>query len=146
VGSVNKVILIGNLGRDLELRYTATGMAVGTLNMATTETWTDKAGEKHEKTEWHRVLLWGKVAESLSEYLVKGKQVYVEGRLQMREWTDKDGNKRYATEVRSDRVVLLGGPRDDGRKSRRFEESEIEDAPQKASVEDDEDDDRIPFD
>jgi single-strand DNA-binding protein len=109
MGSVNKVILVGNLGRDAELRYTPGGAAVATLNMATTEVWTDKGGQRQEKTEWHRVVFWGKVAESLTEYLTKGKQVYIEGRLETRQWNDKDGNKRYTTEIRGDRVVLLGG-------------------------------------
>ena len=115
MGSVNKVILVGNLGRDAELRYTPGGAAVATLNMATTEVWTDKGGQRQEKTEWHRVVLWGKTAESLNEYLTKGKQVYVEGRLQTRQWDDKDGNKRYTTEIRGDRVVLLGGGGGGGR-------------------------------
>jgi single-strand DNA-binding protein len=109
MGSVNKVILVGNLGRDAELRYTPGGAAVATLNMATTEVWNDKGGQRQEKTEWHRIVLWGKTAESLNEYLTKGKQIYVEGRLQTRQWDDKDGNKRYTTEIRGDRVVLLGG-------------------------------------
>jgi single-strand DNA-binding protein len=109
MGSVNKVILVGNLGRDAELRYTPGGAAVATLSLATTEVWNDKSGQKQEKTEWHRVILWGKTAESLSEYLTKGKQIYVEGRLQTREWNDKDGNKRYTTEIRGDRLVLLSG-------------------------------------
>ena len=110
MGSVNKVILVGNLGRDAELRYTPGGAPVATLNIATTEVWNDKAsGQKQEKTEWHRVVLWGKSAESLSEYLTKGKQIYVEGRLQTRKWQDKDGNDKYSTEVRSDRIVLLSG-------------------------------------
>jgi single-strand DNA-binding protein len=109
MGSVNKVILVGNLGRDAELRYTPGGAAVATINMATTEVWNDKGGQRQEKTEWHRVVLWGKTAESLTEYLTKGKQVYVEGRLQTRQWDDKDGNKRYTTEIRGDRIVLLGG-------------------------------------
>jgi single-strand DNA-binding protein len=109
MGSVNKVILVGNLGRDAELRYTPGGAAVATLNMATTEVWNDKGGQRQEKTEWHRVVLWGKQAESLSEYLTKGKQIYIEGRLQTRQWDDKDGNKRYTTEIRADRVTLLGG-------------------------------------
>jgi single-strand DNA-binding protein len=109
MGSVNKVILVGNLGRDAELRYTPAGAAVATLNMATTEVWNDKAGQRQEKTEWHRVVVWGKTAESLNEYLTKGKQIYVEGRLQTRQWDDKDGNKRYTTEIRGDRIVLLGG-------------------------------------
>jgi single-strand DNA-binding protein len=109
MGSVNKVILVGNLGRDAELRYTPGGAPVATLNLATTEVWNDKGGQRQEKTEWHRVVLWGKTAESLNEYLVKGKQIYVEGRLQTRQWDDKDGNKRYTTEIRGDRIVLLGG-------------------------------------
>jgi single-strand DNA-binding protein len=109
MGSVNKVILVGNLGRDAELRYTPGGAPVATLNMATTEVWNDKGGQRQEKTEWHRVVLWGKTAESLSEYLTKGKQIYVEGRLQTRKWEDKDGKERYTTEVRGDRVVLLSG-------------------------------------
>jgi single-strand DNA-binding protein len=109
MGSVNKVILVGNLGRDAELRYTPGGSPVATLNLATTEVWNDKAGQRQEKTEWHRVVLWGKTAESLSEYLTKGKQLYIEGRLQTRQWDDKDGNKRYTTEIRGDKIVLLGG-------------------------------------
>jgi single-strand DNA-binding protein len=110
MGSVNKVILVGNLGRDAELRYTPGGAPVATLNLATTEVWNDKAsGQKQEKTEWHRIVLWGKSAEALSEYLTKGKQIYVEGRLQTRKWQDKDGNDKYSTEIRSDRIVLLGG-------------------------------------
>jgi single-strand DNA-binding protein len=109
MGSVNKVILVGNLGRDAELRYTPGGSPVATLSLATTEIWNDKAGQRQEKTEWHRVVLWGKTAESLNEYLTKGKQIYVEGRLQTRQWDDKDGNKRYTTEIRGDRIVLLGG-------------------------------------
>jgi single-strand DNA-binding protein len=107
--SVNKVILVGNLGRDSELRYTPGGQPVATLNLATTERWNDKQGQRQEKTEWHRCVLWGKTAESLNEYLTKGKQIYVEGRLQTRKWTDKDGTDRYTTEIRVDRVVLLGG-------------------------------------
>ena len=115
MGSVNKVILVGNLGRDAELRYTPGGAAVATLNLATTEVWNDKGGQRQEKTEWHRIVLWGKQAESLQEYLTKGKQIYVEGRLQTRQWDDKDGNKRYTTEIRGDRLVLLGGGSGGGR-------------------------------
>jgi single-strand DNA-binding protein len=109
MGSVNKVILVGNLGRDAEIRVTPGGASVATLNLATTEVWNDKQGQKQEKTEWHRIVLWGRQAESLQEYLVKGKQIYVEGRLQTRQWDDKDGNKRYTTEIKADRVTLLGG-------------------------------------
>ena len=109
MGSVNKVILVGNLGRDAELRYTPGGAAVSTLNLATTEVWNDRNNQRQEKTEWHRVVLWGKPAESLQEYLTKGKQIYVEGKLQTRQWDDKDGHKRYTTEIKADRVTLLGG-------------------------------------
>jgi single-strand DNA-binding protein len=115
MGSVNKVILVGNLGRDAELRYTPGGAAVATLNLATTEVFKDREGQKKEDTQWHRVILWGKTAETLQDYLTKGKQIYVEGKLQTRKWKDKEGNDRYTTEVRGDRVVLLsGGGRGDG--------------------------------
>lgn len=118
MASVNKVILIGHLGRDAEVRYTPAGAAVGTLNLATTEVWTDKqSGQKQEKTEWHRVVLWGKTAESLAEYLTKGKQVYIEGKLSTRKWQDKDGNDKYTTEIRADKVTLLGGAPSESRAS-----------------------------
>jgi single-strand DNA-binding protein len=109
MGSVNKVILVGNLGRDAELRYTPGGAAVAKFSLATTEKWTDKSGSLQERTEWHNIDLWGKQAETLNEYLRKGKQVYIEGRLQTDEYTDKEGNKKKTTRVRCDRVVLLGG-------------------------------------
>ena len=108
MASVNKVILVGNLGRDPELRFTPGGTAVANLSVATNEGWTDKAGQKQERTEWHRVVVWGKQAQIAGDYLQKGKQVYVEGSLQTREWNDRDGNKRYTTEVRAQRVVMLG--------------------------------------
>ena len=108
MGSVNKVILVGNLGRDAEVRYTPSGAAVAKFSVATTEVWNDKAGQRQERTEWHNIDLWGKQAESLQEYLRKGKQIYLEGRLQTDEYTDKDGIKRKSTRVRCDRVVLLG--------------------------------------
>lgn len=115
MGSLNKVQIIGNLGRDAELRYTQGGSAVATLNVATTEVWNDKSsGEKKEKTEWHRCVMWGQQAERLSEYLTKGKQVYLEGKLQTRKWQDKDGNDKYTTEINVFSVVLLGGGRDNG--------------------------------
>ena len=110
MGSVNKVILVGNLGKDAEVRYTTGGSAVATISVATTEVWNDKSsGERQEKTEWHRVVIWGKTAENLKDYLTKGKQIYVEGKLQTRKWQDRDGNDKYTTEIRSDRIVLLGG-------------------------------------
>ena len=109
MGSVNRVILVGNLGRDAEVRHTANGQAVATLNLATTENWKDKEGQRQEKTEWHRVVVWGKTAEALGQYLTKGKQIAIEGRIETRQWDDKDGNKRYTTEIKADRVTLLGG-------------------------------------
>jgi len=109
MGSVNKVILVGNLGKDAELRYTAGGSPVATVRLATTDRFKDKDGQWQDQTEWHSVVIWGKTAESLAEYLRKGKQIYVEGRLQTRAWDDREGKKRYTTEVKADRVVLLGG-------------------------------------
>jgi len=123
MGSVNKVILVGNLGRDAELRYTPGGAAVATINMATTDVYKDREGQKKEDTQWHRVVLWGRTAESLHEYLTKGKQIYVEGRLQTRKWTDKDGVEKYTTEIRGDRVVLLGGGGGGGQRGGRSAEA-----------------------
>jgi single-strand DNA-binding protein len=114
MGSVNKAILVGNLGRDAEMRFTAGGTAVATVSLATTEKFTDKEGQKREDTQWHRIVIWGKTAQSLHEYLTKGKQIYVEGRIQTREWTDKEGKPVKTTEIRADRVVLLGGGGDRG--------------------------------
>ncbi|NJD88359.1 MAG: single-stranded DNA-binding protein [Betaproteobacteria bacterium] len=108
MASVNKVILIGNLGRDPETRYMPDGGAVTNVSIATTETWKDKSGEKQEKTEWHRVAFFGKLAEIAGEYLKKGSQVYVEGRLQTRKWQDKDGQDKYTTEIVADRMQMLG--------------------------------------
>ena len=109
MGSVNKAILVGNLGRDAEMRFTSGGTPVATVSLATTERYTDRDGQKKEDTQWHRVVIWGKTAESIHEYLTKGKQIYVEGRIQTKEWTDKEGQKVKTTEIRADRVVLLGG-------------------------------------
>jgi single-strand DNA-binding protein len=109
MGTVNRVILVGNLGRDAELRRTGTGTAVANFSLATTEVFKDREGQRKEETEWHRVALMGKQAESVADYLVKGKQVYVEGRLRTREWQDKEGNKRTTTEIIANRLVLLGG-------------------------------------
>src|SRR3954469_18480883 len=117
-GSVNKVILVGNLGRDPEVRYTPSGQSVANFTVATNEAWTDKAGQKQERTEWHRVVVWGKAAENCGEYLSKGRSVYVEGRLQTREWTNKEGAKQYTTEVVANPVggvvFLSGGERGAG--------------------------------
>ncbi|WP_257452236.1 single-stranded DNA-binding protein [Archangium lipolyticum] len=108
-GGVNKVILIGNLGADPEVRFTPGGQAVANFRIATSDTWTDKNGQKQERTEWHRIVVWGKLAELCGEYLKKGRQCYVEGRLQTREWTDKEGRKNYTTEVVANGVTFLGG-------------------------------------
>src|SRR5450755_4305307 len=108
MASVNKVILIGNLGRDPETRYMPDGGAVTNISVATTDVWKDKGGEKQERTEWHRVAFFGKLAEIAGEYLKKGSQVYVEGRLQTRKWQDKEGVDKYTTEVIADRMQMLG--------------------------------------
>ncbi len=114
MASVNKVILLGNLGRDPETRYTTGGDAVTNLNIATSEQWKDKSGEKQERTEWHRVVLFGRQAEIAAEYLKKGRSVYIEGRLQTRKYTDKEGVEKYSTEIVADRMQLIGGARDGG--------------------------------
>ncbi|NVJ19024.1 single-stranded DNA-binding protein, partial [Myxococcus sp. AM010] len=108
-GGVNKVILIGNLGADPEVRFTPGGQAVANFRIATSESWVDKNGQKQERTEWHRIVVWGKLAELCGEYLKKGRQCYVEGRLQTREWTDKENRKNYTTEVVANAVTFLGG-------------------------------------
>ena len=108
MASVNKVILIGNLGRDPEIRFTPGGAQVCNFTLATNEQWKDKSGQRQERTEWHRIVVWGKQAEICKEYLAKGRQVYVEGSLQTREWNDRDGNKRTTTEIRAIRIQLLG--------------------------------------
>ena len=109
MASVNKVILVGNLGKDPELRYTPGGQAVCDLRIATTDSFTGRDGEKKESTEWHTVVVWGKQAENCKEYLSKGRQIYIEGRLQTRSWEDRDGKKRYTTEVVAEVVQFLGG-------------------------------------
>jgi single-strand DNA-binding protein len=114
MAGVNKAILIGNLGSDPELRYTQNGQGVATFNIATSENWTDKAGERQERTEWHRIVAWGKTGELCAQYLSKGRTVYIEGRIQTRDWEDKDGNKRYTTEIVANTVQFLGGPRSEG--------------------------------
>jgi single-strand DNA-binding protein len=113
MAGVNKAILVGNLGRDPELRYTQNGQAVVNFTLATSETWTDKSGERVERTEWHRIVVWGKTGEMCAQYLSKGRTVYVEGRIQTREWEDKDGNKRYTTEINAQTVNFIG-PRTGG--------------------------------
>jgi len=108
MASVNKVILIGNLGADPETRYLPSGDAVANIRIATTEVWKDKGGEKQEHTEWHRIAFFGKLAEIAGEYLKKGSPVYIEGRIRTRKWQDKEGQDRYSTEIVADRMQLLG--------------------------------------
>jgi single-strand DNA-binding protein len=118
MSSLNKVILIGNLGRDPEMRYTQAGEPIANFTLATNERWTDKTGNKQERTEWHRVEVFGKQAQIVRDYLTKGRSVYIEGSIRYDEWTDKDGNKRNTTKIRvsgpGSRVVLLGGRGDGG--------------------------------
>lgn len=109
MSSVNKVILLGRLGSDPEVRFTAGGQAVANFRIATSESWKDKSGQKQERTEWHRIVVWGKLAELCGEYLKKGRQVYLEGKIQTQEWTDKEGKKNYTTEIIAQHVTFLGG-------------------------------------
>jgi single-strand DNA-binding protein len=135
MASVNKVILIGNLGSDPEVKYTPSGTAVANFNIATNESWVTKDGKKEERTEWHKIVVWSKLAELCGEYLAKGRPVYLEGRLQTRDWNDKDGNKRYTTEIVAQTIQFLGGP---GERGERGEGRMEEAAPVEA-------DDDIPF-
>ena len=107
--SVNKVILVGNLGKDPDVRYTQTGSAVANFSIATSEQWNDRDGKRQERTEWHNIVVWGKQAESCGQYLSKGRQVYVEGSIRTRSYDDKSGNKRYITEIVAQRIHFLGG-------------------------------------
>lgn len=110
MAGINKVILVGHLGADPEMKYTGTGLGVCKFNLATTERWNGKDGQKQERTEWHRIIIWGKLGELCNEYLKKGRQAYVEGRLQTRSWDDKEGNKKYTTEIVANTVQFLGSP------------------------------------
>jgi single-strand DNA-binding protein len=112
--SLNKVMLIGNLGKDPELRFTPSGRAVARFSLATSEQWTDQQGQKQDRTEWHNVVVWGKQAETCGQYLSKGRQVFIEGSIRSRQYDDKEGQKRYITEVIAQRVQFLGGGRGDG--------------------------------
>jgi single-strand DNA-binding protein len=111
MGSVNKVILLGNLGADPEIKYTPSNKPVCNLSLATNEVWKDKSGQKQERVEWHRVTIWGDMAENCQKYLSKGSQIYLEGKIQTRTWDDKEGKKRYSTEIVAEKVVFLGGGR-----------------------------------
>ena len=120
---LNKAILIGNLGADPETRYTQDGTCVCNIRIATTERYKDRNGERQERTEWHRVVLWGKLGEIANQYLRKGSQVYIEGRIETRKWTDRDGNDRYTTEIRASEMKMLGGRGEGGQRSAAASES-----------------------
>ncbi len=107
--SLNKVLLLGNLGKDPEVRYTSSGRAVATFTLATSQQWRDQDGNDQERTEWHRVVAWGRLGEVCGEYLSKGKQVFIEGRIQSREWEDQEGNKRTTVEIIANDMIMLGG-------------------------------------
>jgi single-strand DNA-binding protein len=138
---LNKAILIGNLGKDPEVRYTPSGLGVANFNIATSETWTNKEGEKETRTEWHRIVAFGKLAEICGEYLSKGKQVYIEGRIQTRDWEDQNGVKRYTTEVVANQMLMLGS-RDsaDTARAQSSSSKDFQEAPSPGF-----DDDDIPF-
>lgn len=139
MASVNKVILVGNLGKDPDVRYSAGGDALATISLATSESWRDKATwEKKEKSEWHRCTFFGRLAEVVGEYLKKGSTVYVEGKLSTRKWTDKSGQDRYTTEVVCERMQMLGG-----KPEQQQERQQERPAPAKSGFEDMADD--IPF-
>ena len=143
MSGVNKVILIGNLGSDPQVRYTPTGTAVANFNIATTERYNNKAGEREERTEWHRIVAWGKLAEICQQYLKKGKQVYIEGRLQTRQWEDQQGQKRQSTEIVAQNMQMLGRAGESGVAGGggggdfASQEMPSEPAPQTASTDDD---------
>jgi len=126
-GSLNKVQLIGHLGADPESRFTTSGSAVTNFNLATNESWKSAEGDAKEKTEWHRVVLFGKMAETAAEYMKKGQLVYIEGRLQTRSWEDKDNVKRYTTEILCDTFTMLGRKSDDSRAESSAKTSEQDD-------------------
>lgn len=144
MSGVNKVILIGNLGANPELRYTQGQQAVANLRLATTEKWTDKSGQKQEATEWHRVVVWGKQAEICGQYLTKGRQVFIEGSIRTRQWQDQQGQKRYTTEIVARNVQMLGGRGE----QRPTDDSEATIPPDESALRDDfggGPDDDIPF-
>ena len=128
MAGVNKAIIMGHLGRDPEVRYQQSGAAIATLNIATSETYKDRDGNKQERTEWHRVVLFGRTAEVAGEYLRKGSMAYVEGRLQTRKWTDKEGQDRYTTEIQADTMKMLGS-KPDGQRHENSQDDGYEPAP-----------------
>jgi single-strand DNA-binding protein len=126
MASLNKVMLIGNLGKDPEVRYTTSGTAVAGFSIATSERFKNKNGEWEDRTEWHNITLWGRLAEIAGEYLAKGRTVYIEGRLQTRKWQDRDGRDRYTTEIVGEKMQMLGGKGEGGGRTRAPEEPSYE--------------------
>ena len=140
MASINKAILIGNLGKDPELRYTPSGQAVASFSIATTRKWRDNEGQSQEQTEWHNIIVWGKQAENANEYLQKGRSVYIEGRIQNRSYEDKDGNKRYISEVVAQTVQYLGSKGDQSNTNKQSQQQPSDTPPEVSS-----DDDDLPF-
>ena len=149
MASVNKVILVGNLGKDPEVRYMPNGDAVANFSIATTDTWKDKNGMRQERTEWHNISMYRRLAEIAGEYLKKGSSVYVEGRLQTRKWQDKNGQDRYTTEIICDQMQMLGGKGGGEGKREEYDDSPppppVHRAPQQAASRPEDMDDDIPF-
>lgn len=148
--SLNKAMIIGRLGSDPEVRYAQSGTAMGNFNLATNESWMDKSGQRQEKTEWHRIVVFGKQAENCAKYLKKGRQAYVEGRIQTREWEDRDGNKRTTTEIVAQTVQFLdgvsgGAERFEGGGERSFNQRDSGPPQQESNFDQSFNDDDIPF-
>lgn len=135
--SVNKVILLGRIGKTPEIKYTPNGSAVANFSVATSESWKDKSGDKKEKTEWHNIVVWGKLAEIVGKYMDKGTEVYIEGKLQTRSWEDKNGTKRYTTEILAETVQMTsGGKRKDGESAKADDHGQDHSSPMDESVAD----------
>ena len=141
---VNKAIILGTLGQDPEVRYTANGTAVANFSVATNEVWKDKQGDQQERVEWHKIVIWGKLAEIAEKYLMKGKQVYLEGKIQTRKWTDNDGNDRWTTEINCSEMQMLGGGQGGGQRGNGNQYDQTPRDPQSGQPMDDNFDD-IPF-
>ncbi len=145
MASVNKAILIGNLGKDPELRYTSSGQAVASFSLATTDRYKDKDGNWQERTDWHNIVVWGRQGETAKEYLSKGRSAYVEGRIQTRSYDDKDGNKKWITEIVASRVQFLGGRGEGGSKPGESSNSSADESQAVTEPLVDQEDDDLPF-
>jgi single-strand DNA-binding protein len=145
MAGINKVILVGNLGKDPEVRYLEGGTAVANFSLATSESYKDKSGNRVDQTEWHNIVLWRGLAEVAEKYLKKGNQVYIEGKIKTRAWDDKDGNKRYSTEIVADNMTMLGAKRDEGFNSTAANNTDQQGTKSAPSVQLPEEDDDLPF-